>query len=449
MNKKIIIKKNIYKNKIKKILKYIKKKIIYNNIQITINSEIGKEIKIKNNNIENIEIKNNEIINIIIYRKKKKCVFICNNTKKNTLKKCVNYINNTLHFISKDKYNNIASKKKFKKKIKKKLGIIFKDNINTKKIINICKFIEKESTNFNKKIISDGVIFIKYTNYYFIYNNKINNIKYYISNYYILINNIYTKINKIEYYSKYYIKHKLSDLIKNSYKLGIKSSKYLLKKKKIKKIKTEIFNVIFNNEISSIIFNYLYKSIKAYNIYNKTSFLINKLNKKILPKWINIIENPFLYKGIGSKPFDNDGLNTKKYKLIKNGILKTWISNYKYSKKLNIKNTYNSGGIHNWCFKNKIKNISKKKLIIKMKNGLIIDKLLGQGVNINNGNFSKGASGFLIKNKKIKYAINEITISGNLKNLFKNIKYMSNDYNKNSNIRSGSILIKNIQISGK
>ncbi len=451
MNDKIKKKKNKYINQIKNIIYYIKKKIKYDYLQIIINSEIGKEIKIKNSNIENIENKNYKFIKINLYKKKKKCTFICNNSKKNTLKKCINYINNTINFVSKDKYNKLSKKKNLiKKNNKKKLGIIFKDNINLKKIIKICKNIEKQSINYNKKIISDGIIFIKYINYNLIYNNNIKCIKNYISKYYILINNIYTKNkNNIEYYYKYIIKHKLSDLIKNSNYLGKKSSKYLLKKKKKKKIKTKKYNIIFNKNISSIIFNYLYKSIKANNIYNNTSFLINKLNKKILPKWINIIENPFLYKGIGSKPFDNDGFNTKKYILIKNGILKTWISNYKYSNKLNIKNTYNSGGIHNWCFKNKIKNINKKKLIKKMNNGLIIDKLLGQGVNINNGNFSKGASGFLIKNKKIKYAINEITISCNLKKFFKNIIYMSNDYNKNSKIRSGSILIKNIQISGK
>ncbi len=447
INKKIIIKKNKYIKKINYIYNYIKSKTNYNNIQIIINLETGKEIKIKNNDIENIEIRNNKIIYINIYKNKKKCTFICNNNKKNTLKKCIKYINNTLKFTSKDKYNKLHKKKKFNKKYKKKLGIIFNDNIKTKKIINICKNIEKDNIKINKKIKNDGVIFEKNINYNFIFNST-NYIKYYISKYYSLINNIFLKKRKMEYYTKYIIKHKLSDLIKESKKLGKKTSKYLLKKIKTKKIKTNKFKIIFNNETSSVIFNYLYKAITGYNIYNKTSFLLNKLKKKIFPKWMNIIENPFLYKGIGSKPFDNEGLNTKKYKLIKNGILKTWILDYKYSKKLNLKNTFNSGGIHNWCFKNK-KKINFKNLIKKMKNGILIDKLLGQGVNISNGNFSKGASGLLIKNKKIKYAVNEITISGNLKKLFKNIKYMSNDYNKNSNIRSGSILINNIQISGK
>ncbi len=444
-NKKII---KYYKKNIIKIFKFIKL-YIKSKIHINIKFIIGKEIKIKNQKIENIEIKKNQYIYIYIYINKKKCKFICNNFKKKTILQFINYLNNTINFISKDKYNKLPSKKLFNKKYKKNLGIIFNDHINTNDIINLCKNIELNSINFNKNILSDGVIFQKYTYYNFISNNyKL--IKYYLSKNYIIMNNLfYNKSNIMTYNTKYIYTHKLSDLINYSHKIPKKTYKELIKKINPKKIKTQISKIIFTKEITSEIFYYLYKSIKGSNIFYKTSFMLNKLNKKILPKWINIIENPFIYKGVGSKPFDNEGLNTKKYIIIKKGILKTWILNTKWSKKLNIKNTFNSGGIHNWCFiKNKI-NITFKKLIKTMKNGIIINNLLGQGININNGFFSKGASGFLVKNKKIKYPIHEITISGNLIKLFKNIKYMSNDINTNSKIRNGSILVKNIQISGK
>ncbi len=446
--KKIYNKKNFYKKKIIEIYNFIKL-YIKSNIQINIKIIIEKEIKIKNQKIENIENKNEKIININIYKNNKKCTFICNNFEKLTLLQFINYINNTIQFTSKDKYNKLPNKKIFIKKNKKNLGLIFNDNISTKNIINLCKNIEKNSIQLNKNIFNDGVIFKKNIYYNFIYNNY-KKIKYYITKNYTLINNIFLKTKKnMEYITKYIITHKLSDLLYYSHTLPKKTYKEIIKKKNPKKIKTQKLPVIFNNETSSEIFNYLYKSIKGINIYNKTSFLINKLNKKILPNWLTITEDPHLFKGIGTKPFDNEGLNTKKYILVKNGILKTWILNSKYSKKLKIKNTFNSGGIHNWCFKNYKDNIEFKDLINKIKNGILIDKLLGQGVNISNGLFSKGASGFLIKNKKIKYPINEITISGNLNKLFKNIKYMSNDINLYSNIRSGSIFINKIQISGK
>ncbi len=448
INSKIKNIKKYYNKKIIQIFKFIKSYINYK-IQINIKTIIGKDIKIKNQKVENIEFKNNQCIYITIYNNKKKCKFICNNFKKETLLKFIKYVNKTIHFTSKDNYNKLPSKKIFNKKYNKNLGIIFNDNINTNNIINLCKNIELNTINFNKNIFSDGVLFQKYTYYNFIYNN-LKFIKYYISKNYIITNNIfYNKSDIMIYNTKYIYKHKLSDLIHHSYNLPKNTYIELINKINPKKIKTQKLSVIFTKEISSQIFNYLYKSIKGKNIYNKTSFMINKLNKKILPEWINITEDPFLYKGIGSKPFDNEGLNTKKYIIIKNGILKTWILNTKWSKKLKIKNTFNSGGIHNWCFiNNKNNNITLKKLINIMNNGIIINNFLGQGVNINNGIFSKGASGFLIRNGKIKYPIHEITISGNLIKLFKNIKYISNEINENSKIRIGSILVYNLQIAG-
>ncbi len=436
-----------YAKKIKKIFKIIKKKT---NSKIEIKLKINKEvnIKIKNKNIENINFKKNILLNIISYLNGKKCNIILNNLNKKNIKKCINYINNTINYISIDKNNDLPNKNIFIKKQKKKLGIYFKDDINIKKMINILKNIEKNSINLNKNIIVDNTIFNKYKNIYIIYNDY-KKIKIYKCNYYLIIHDIIIKYkNIIESDTIYLYRHKLLDILKNYKYLSKKITKNINIKIKQKNIKTNKYSVIFNNEISSEILEYLYYFINGKNIYNKISYLYKKLNKKIFPKWINIIENPYLYKGIGTKPFDNEGLNTKKYYIIKHGILKTWILNSYYSKKLKKKNTFNSGGIHNWVIINKKNNISFKKLIKLMNNGIIIDKFLGEGLNINSGLYSKGISGYLVKKGKIKYYINEATISGNLINLYKNIKNISNDVNNNSKIKTGSILINNINITG-
>ncbi len=436
-----------YINKIKKIFKIIKKKT---KTKIEIKLKINKEIntKIKNKNVENINFKKNILLNITSYFKKKKCNIIINNLNIKNIKKCINYINNTINYISIDKNNNLPNKKIFIKKQKKNLGIYFKDNISIKKMINISKNIEKKSINLNKNIISDNTIFNKYKNIYIIYNDY-KKIKLYKYNYYLIIHNIFIKYKNImEYDSIYLYRHKLSDILNNYNYLSKKIVKNILIKIKQKNIKTKKYSIIFNNETSSEILKYLYDLINGKNIYNKISFLYNKLNKKIFPKWIDIIENPYIYKGIGTKPFDNEGLNTKKYYIIKNGILKTWILDSYYSKKLNKKNTFNSGGIHNWIIKNNKNNISCKKLIKLMNNGIIIDKFLGEGINISTGLYSKGISGYLVKNGKIKYYINEAIISGNLLDLYKNIKNISNNININSKIRTGSILINNINVIG-
>ncbi len=448
--KKIKKNKNIFKKKIIKIFNLIKKNI-NGNLQII--TEINKEtnIKVKYKNIENIEFKKNINIKINIYKNYKKFTIKCNNFKKKTIINFINYIKKNIKYISKNKYNILPPYNLFNKKYNKNnIGINFKDNISIKKMIKIATNLEKNSINLNNnnKIINDYTIFNKNKNIIIIYNDY-KKIKKYISKNYLILHSIIIKNNNImENDYDYIYNHKILDLI-NKYKfLSKKIINRIIYKKNQKKINTIKSSVILNNKISTEIFYYLFESIKGKNIYNKTSFMYKKLKKKILPSWLSIVEDPHIYKGIGSKLFDNEGLNTYKYYIVNKGILKTWILNYYYSNKLNIKNTCNSGGIHNWKFINKKKKINFKKLIKIMNNGLIIDKLLGQGVNITTGLYSKGISGFLVKNGKIKYYINEAIISGNLKKLYKNIIYMSNDININSNIRSGSILIKNIQIIG-
>ncbi len=437
------------KNIIIKSFNYLKKNI-KGNIQINLFKSKETNIQIKHQKIENINIINNQKINITVIYNHKKCIFQCNNLNKNILKNCINYINNTIKNISQDKYNKLTDYNLYNKKYESNLGLIFYDNISINEMINISKNIEKNTLNLNKNIISEGVIFNKNINYLWIYNDY-HKIKYYSSKFYFLIENIIikNKNNNMEYDYEYIYSHKLTDLITKYHFLSKKINKKINKKLNIKKISTQKIPVIFNNEVSTEIFKYLIKSINGHNIYNKTSFMFKKINKKILPKWMNIIENPFIYKGIGSKPFDSEGSNTYKYNVVKKGILKTWILDSYSSKKLNKKNTCNSGGIHNWCFLNKKKNIDLKQMIKKINRGLFIDKLLGQGVNITTGLYSKGASGFWIEKGKITFFTNEITISGNLKQLFINIKNMSNDINTFSNIRTGSILISKIRITSK
>ncbi len=436
INKKIILIYNLIKKNIK------------GNIQIKILINKETNLKIKNQKIENINYIKNKNINIIIYKNYKKYYITCNNFKKKTILKCINYIKNNIKNISSDKCNQLNDYNLYNKKYESNLGLIFNDNISIKNMIQISKNIEKNTLNLNKNLISEGITFKKNKTSIWIYNDY-KKIKKFSSKLYLIIVDI---IIKNKYFMEqdyiYICSHKLIDIINKHHYLSKKIFKKINKKLNIKKIYTQKISVIFNKETSTEIFKYLSKIINGYNIYNQTSCMTNKINKKILPKWMNIIENPFIYKGIGSKPFDYEGSNTYKYNIIKKGKLKTWILDTYTSKKLNMKNTCNYGGIHNWCFINK-KNINFKKLVKKMNYGLIIDKLLGQGVNITTGIFSKGASGFLIKKGKIKHYVNEITISGNFKKLFKNILYMSNDINIYSHIRAGSILVPKIQVTGK
>ncbi len=450
--KKIKIKKRTYMKNICKIYYEIQKKIICD-VKIHIKYNLGKIFKIKNNQTESIEYLDQEIIKIIIYKNHQISTIYLNNFNKDTIHKSINFMINNITFSKYDKYYILGLYKNNKNKKSTDLGLIFyNENISNDDLIEVMKNIEQNSLNVNKKLlINENVIFKKtLTGNILSINNNI--FKDYYSNKFSLVNNVIAQDKKkknMEYYCEYINTHKLFDLITKSYFLGKKTAQKAISKLYSKKIKTKKYLVLFNQTTSAKIFSYLAKSLNGYYIYNNISFMKKKLNKQILPKWFNIIEDPFIYKGIGSKPFDNDGFDTKKYTIIKKGILKTWITDFYYAKKLHINNTVNSGGIHNWIFLTKKKKINLKVAINKIKHGLIIEEIIGEGFNIETGYYSLGVTGYKIKNKKISHSINNITISGNLKFLLKNIIFMCDNININSKIRTGSICVPNIQIASE
>jgi PmbA protein len=243
----------------------------------------------------------------------------------------------------------------------------------------------------------------------------------------------------------YSISRKINNL-ENSETLGKKTAKRVVSRLGSKKIQTMKSSVIFSAEISHVFFSHLVNAISGDNVYQKSTFLINNLKTKIFPDWLNIKENPHLKTGLGSKPFDNEGVSTNPRYIIQNGILQTWLLNSYNARKLQLESTGNCGGIYNWLVSNN--NISFKELLKKMNQGILITELMGQGVDIVTGNYSRGAVGFWVENGSIAYPVNEITISGNLKRMWSNILNISTDTDTRNNIQCGSILLSEMQISG-
>ncbi len=439
----------IYKKKIKKIFN-----IFYSylkcNIQITILYKKGYQIKIKSKNLENIDYIDNITIQIQIFKNNYTTTIYCNNIHDSTINNCINYIKNSIFYTSKDKDYILTKPYIYNQKYKKNLGIYYPTNLKLNIIFNMIYNVEYNALHTNTNlIINDYTSFSNITHNIYIYNNY-QYCKYYNISNYTLINSVIAKQNNIsENHYDYLYSHNINDILYKVHTLGKKNAINTIKKLNPKNIHTQKNNIILMNTVSIQLFEYFVQAINGYNIYYKKSFLINKLHKQVLPNWINIINDPHIYKGVGSKPFDNEGNNTYKYNIVTNGILNTWITDTYTSFKLNIPNTHNNGGIDNWCFHYNKTNITYNMLIKKVYNGFIIDKFLGQGVNLITGDFSKGASGFYIEKGKIKYPVNEITLSGNLKDIFNNITDISNDTNINSSIRIGSLLISNVQIAGK
>lgn len=211
------------------------------------------------------------------------------------------------------------------------------------------------------------------------------------------------------------------------------------------KIKSGSYPVIFEAPIAKGLIGSFLGAISGNNLYRKLSFLNDSLDTKVFPEWMNIVEDPFIKRGLSSCYFDNEGVNVQKRNLVENGTVRGYQLNCYNARKLKMQTTGNSGGNHNIIVSSNF-NGDSTKLATEIKKGLLIIETIGHGLNMVTGDYSVGASGLWIENGEIQYFVDNLTIAGNLKDIYQKIKYIGNDY-QNSSISCGSILIDNIQVS--
>jgi PmbA protein len=214
-----------------------------------------------------------------------------------------------------------------------------------------------------------------------------------------------------------------------------------------RRLKTRMAPVIFSADIARSLLGNFVNAINGNNIYRNASFLVNQLNTPVFPTHISLTQYPHLLKAMGSMPFDNEGVRTLEQNFVKEGILTNYILDSYSARKLGLKTTGNAGGVYNLLATTS--DLSFKELLQKMDTGLLVTELIGQGVNIVNGDYSRGAFGFWVEKGEIQYPVEEITISGNLRDMFKNIVAIANDVDTRGRIQTGSILLDGLMIAGE
>ncbi|OGT45106.1 MAG: metalloprotease PmbA [Gammaproteobacteria bacterium RIFCSPHIGHO2_12_FULL_41_20] len=205
--------------------------------------------------------------------------------------------------------------------------------------------------------------------------------------------------------------------------------------------------VIFAAEEARSLLGHFVAAIQGGNLYRKSSFLLDHLNKPVFAPHIQIHEEPLLPKGLGSAPFDSDGVRTRPNIFIKDGILHNYALGTYSARKLNRMTTGNADGVHNLIVSTGEKTLSE--LLKTMHTGLLVTEMMGNGVNLVTGDYSRGVSGYWIENGEIQYPVQEITIAGKLQNIYgPRLVEIGTDIDTRGNIRTGSILIEEMIIAG-
>lgn len=214
------------------------------------------------------------------------------------------------------------------------------------------------------------------------------------------------------------------------------------------KIKTCEVPVIYYNDVATGLIGHLAGAISGGALYRKSSFLLDHLGKQVLPDWFEISERPHLLRQLASTAFDSEGVRTQNREIISDGVLQTYLMTSYSARKMGFKSTGHAGGIHNWLVKpNRTGGLDT--LLKEMDTGLLLTEFLGSAINPVTGEYSRGAAGFWVEKGEIQYPVAEITVAGQLQEMFNQIIAVADDVEHRSNIQTGSILIEKMKISGE
>ena len=410
---------------------------------VIVSNSISETVNFRNKKLDESNRSDNLGIDITTYVGKKKSSISSSNLLNENLnillEKCIETTKNT----PEDEFNSLPDRDLLAKEVKD-LNLYDDTNLKNDHKIDYLKKLEA-SAAFNKKIINTESSFTQNKSNFILANSEGFCDGYKTSSFTASSVTVAKDENSMERDYEYSSKCHLEDL-EDAEKLGKLAADQTIRKLSPKKIGSEKISIIFDKRIAKGMLSAFASAISSSAISRGTSFLKDKINQKIFADSINVFDKPDILKGLGSRSFDNEGVKTDTLKLVDNGILKNYLIDTYNGKKLSLKSNGRCGGASNLYFENG--RMSYKDLLNSSSKSLYITETIGHGSNIVTGDYSVGATGFLVENGEFKYPINEITIAGNFKDMFQNIT-LANDLDFKYSTNSPTMKIEGMVVAGK
>jgi PmbA protein len=229
--------------------------------------------------------------------------------------------------------------------------------------------------------------------------------------------------------------------------VGTVAAQRAVKRLQGQKLSTRTCPVLFEAQVAGSLLSHFISAVRGTSLYRRASFLLGCLGKPVFADGVRIFEQPHLPGALGSAAYDSEGVATSARDLVKDGVLQGYVLDSYSARKLKMPTTGNAGGVHNLTIEPGPDGFNG--LIRKMGTGLLVTELIGFGINAVTGDYSRGAAGFWVEQGKVAYPVEEITIAGNLKDMFRGIVGVGNDVDVRSNVRTGSILLERLTVAGQ
>ena len=238
-----------------------------------------------------------------------------------------------------------------------------------------------------------------------------------------------------------------ADELESAATVGRKAAERAVSRLSPRQVPTGEYPVLFSAEVARSLIGHLLGAVSGGALYRRASFLVDSVGQALFPEWFAIDERPFLPRGFRSASFDAEGVATRDSSLVARGVLQRYILGSYSARRLGLQTTANAGGVHNLQVAANAGDLDA--MLAGMGRGLLVTELMGQGVNTITGDYSRGAAGFWIEDGKPQYAVDGITIAGNLRAMYQAIEAVGSDVDPRSHVRTGSILVGRMTVAGE
>lgn len=423
--------------------------------ELSLNRGTGLSVEVHMKNVDKLEYHRDQGLNLTVYFGQHQGSATTGDLSPKAIEDTVKAACNIAKFTEEDKYAGLAD-----------AGLMAHDypdldlyhpwNLEAEEAIEVATACETAAFEHDKRIInSDGASISTYSGIGLIANSHdftgvVPTSRHTLSCSVIAQEQGSSKDNQGMQRDYWYSTSRFNDQLESAQSIGIKAAERTLARLNGQQITTREAPVLYSPEMARSLLGHFTSAISGGAQYRKSTFLLDCLNfqkkQKIFPDFIHLHEQPLIPQALGSGAFDKDGVATSNHDIVVDGIIQNYLLSTYTARQLGMKTTANAGGTHNLTLDSTGQNFEE--LLRELGTGFLVTELIGSGINSVTGDYSRGAAGFWVENGEIQYPVEEVTVAGNLKDMFRNIVAVGNDVDQRSGTRTGSILIEKMMIAG-
>ena len=425
----------------------LSKKYGASNAELNLNRGAGLSVEIHKEDVDKLEYHRDQGLSLTVYIGQHTGSATTGDLSPQAIEDTVKAACNIAKFTGEDEFTGLADEEMMATEMPD-LDLYHPWDLTAEKAIEVATACESAGLDFDKRIInSDGASISTYSGLGLIANSHGFTGVVPSSRHSLSCSVIGQEAGSEDMQRDYwYSTSRVNDALESAEFIGKKAAERTLARLNSQQISTRKASVLYSPEMARSIISHFTSAISGGSQYRKSTFLLDSVDQKVFPEFVHLHEQPHIAQAFGSGYFDKEGVATNNRDIVVDGIVQSYIMGSYSARQLGLKTTANSGGTHNLTLDSTGQSFDE--LLSMMGTGFLVTELIGSGINGITGDYSRGAAGFWIENGEIQHAVEEVTIAGNLKEMFSNIIAIGTDVDLRGGTRTGSILIENMMIAG-